>query len=206
MKTGLHFWIMVCCGLRGTTVWASHAAGGQITYEYIGTPAQPTLCRISCLLMNGCPGFFPATVGVNCRVGTFSTASTSTDPRNSTAVLTPVSVSVSDFYCSAIGNNCTQNLPLGYTTRRYPGTAELPPAPLPRPRGAPPTDAEHLPEPFHRAGQLYRAPARHPPDRDRCAGACGGPAAGTRRRYARSTADLDARTGHAHGRVPGSAA
>lgn len=104
--------------------------GGQLTYEYIGTPTQPNLYRITCLMVRHCSGIPLTPPSVSCRVGTPATACTTSDPRNTTVTLSSASVSFSEFNCPSTGNACNSTSTLtAFSTERYTGTVELPPAP-----------------------------------------------------------------------------
>lgn len=112
---------------------ATHALGGQLTYEFVGneyTPLRPNFYRITCRFARDCSGAnAPTQLTLNCRVGSPQTACGSTDARDFTATLVRTSLLMSTPYCASIGNVCTTNGRPNYETATYEATVTLPPAP-----------------------------------------------------------------------------
>lgn len=121
-------WCLALTGVQQAR--ASHAQGGQLTYEYIGTPAQPNRYRITCRFFRDCSGIpAPTTLPLSCRVGTSTTSCSSNDPRNFTATLQSGQLTQGTPYCTSVGNVCTSSGRTNYETAKYEAIVTLPPAP-----------------------------------------------------------------------------
>ncbi|MCC3156620.1 T9SS type A sorting domain-containing protein [Hymenobacter sp. 15J16-1T3B] len=108
---------------------ASHAQGGQLTYEYVGTATLPNRYRVTCRFMRDCSGIdAPTSLTLNCRVGTSTTACTSTDSRNFTATLVRGVLTTGTPYCTSTGNACSSAGRPNYETAKYEAVVTLPPA------------------------------------------------------------------------------
>ncbi|MCC3156621.1 hypothetical protein LJ737_05190 [Hymenobacter sp. 15J16-1T3B] len=115
--------------LAAPAAWASHALGGQITYQYVGTPAQPNLYRVTCRMFRDCSGIAASTsLTLNCRVGTPTTSCNSNDPRNFSTTLTAGLVTIGAPYCASAGNACSAGGRPNYETTKYEAVVTLPPA------------------------------------------------------------------------------
>ncbi|OON67791.1 hypothetical protein B0919_16530 [Hymenobacter sp. CRA2] len=112
---------------------ASHALGGELTYEYIGTAAQPNRYRITCRYFRDCSGIAAETdLLLTCRVGSPTTSCTNNDSRNFTTTLTRGQLISGSPYCSSVAgaNQCDNNsLYPNYETARYTAEVTLPGAP-----------------------------------------------------------------------------
>lgn len=119
-----------CLALAGVQqAHASHAQGGQLTYEYVGTPAQPNRYKVTCRFFRDCSGIdAPASLTLNCRVGTPTTSCNSTDSRNFTATLVRGVLEAGSPYCTSVGNQCSTSGRTNYQTAKYEATVTLPPA------------------------------------------------------------------------------
>lgn len=116
--------------LLSPTARASHAQGGQLTYEYVGTATQPNRYKVTCRFFRDCSGIdAPATLTLNCRVGTSTTSCAGGDPRNFTAQLLRGVLINGTPYCTSAGNQCSPSGPTNYQTAKYEAIVTLPPAP-----------------------------------------------------------------------------
>jgi hypothetical protein len=108
---------------------ASHAQGGQITYEALGNNRY----RLTCSYFRDCQSIAAeGSMVMNCRVGTPVTSCTSNDPRNRTVTLLRSALAPGNRYCSIVPGGSTQCAPGGlsnYELVRYTADVELPPAP-----------------------------------------------------------------------------
>ncbi|MCC3157839.1 gliding motility-associated C-terminal domain-containing protein [Hymenobacter sp. 15J16-1T3B] len=120
-----------CLALSGVQqAYASHAQGGQLTYEYIGTAAQPNRYRVTCRFFRDCSGIdAPTQLTLNCRVGTPTTSCTGNDSRNFTATLVRGLLTTGTPYCTSAGNPCGSTGRTNYETAKYEAVVTLPPAP-----------------------------------------------------------------------------
>ena len=116
--------------LLSPTARASHAQGGQLTYEYVGTAAQPNRYKVTCRFFRDCSGIdVPTSFTLNCRVGTPTTSCTSNDSRNFTATLVRGISTFGAPYCSSVGNQCSAAGRPNFETAKYEAVVTLPPAP-----------------------------------------------------------------------------
>jgi hypothetical protein len=108
---------------------ASHAQGGQLTYEALGNNRY----RVTCRYFRDCSGITAETsLTLNCRVGTPTTSCASNDPRNRTVTLVRGILTTGSPYCPSVpgANTCTTgSLYPNYETAKYTADVELPPAP-----------------------------------------------------------------------------
>lgn len=107
---------------------ASHAQGGDLRYEYAGTPAQPNRYKVSCRLFRDCSGIpAPVSLHLNARIGTPVTACTSQSPMNFTASLLPQGPpTYGSQYCATVTGVCTASGPTNYEENTYAGFVTLP--------------------------------------------------------------------------------
>ncbi|RAK68219.1 hypothetical protein DLM85_09310 [Hymenobacter edaphi] len=116
--------------LHAPAARASHALGGQLTYEYVGTASQPNRYRVTCRFFRDCSGIdAPAQLTLSCRVGTVTTACSSNDSRNFTATLSRGLLTFGSPYCNAADNSCSTTGRPNYQTAKYEAVVTLPPAP-----------------------------------------------------------------------------
>lgn len=123
--------LLLCLGtlmlLLSPGARASHAQGGELTYEAVGYPNR---YKVICRFFRDCSG--PALspqLTLNCRVGTSTTSCSSTDPRNFTATLVSVQSITGTPYCSSVGNQCGATGRPNYELTKYEAIVTLPPAP-----------------------------------------------------------------------------
>ncbi|RAK66681.1 gliding motility-associated C-terminal domain-containing protein [Hymenobacter edaphi] len=120
-----------CLALSGVQqAYASHAQGGQLTYEYIGTPAQPNRYRVTCRFFRDCSGIdAPTQLTLNCRIGTPTTSCSGNDSRNFQATLVRGLLTTGTPYCTSAGNPCGTTGRTNYETAKYEAIVTLVPAP-----------------------------------------------------------------------------
>lgn len=119
-------WCLALVGVQ--QAYASHAQGGQLTYEYVGNqfnPVRPNYYKVTCRFFRDCSGIdAPDNLTLNCRVGTCS----SNDSRNFTATMTRGALTVGTPYCASAGNPCG-SARTNYETAKYEAFVTLAPQP-----------------------------------------------------------------------------
>ncbi|RTQ49739.1 hypothetical protein EJV47_13080 [Hymenobacter gummosus] len=114
--------------LGSRPVRASHAQGGQLTYEALGNNRY----RVTCRYFRDCSGIAAETsLTLNCRVGTPTTSCNSNDARNFTTTLVRGILVMGSPYCPSVpgANTCNTTSPYAnYETAKYTADITLPPA------------------------------------------------------------------------------
>ncbi|OON70501.1 gliding motility-associated C-terminal domain-containing protein [Hymenobacter sp. CRA2] len=124
-----------CLALFGAQqAYASHAQGGQLTYEYLRTNANGTQTyRITARYFRDCSGISAeSSLPLVCRVGSPTTSCNSNDSRNLTATLVRGQLVSGTPYCSAEAgaNQCNSSSTFpNYETAKYTADVDLPLAP-----------------------------------------------------------------------------
>jgi gliding motility-associated-like protein len=123
----LTVWCLTLAGAQ--QAYASHAQGGQLTYEALGNNRY----RVTARYFRDCSGITAETsLTLNCRVGTPITSCNSNDSRNRTATLVRGTPSVGSPYCANYPggpSQCVNGGPTNYEVASYTADIELPPAP-----------------------------------------------------------------------------
>ncbi|AYA38369.1 gliding motility-associated C-terminal domain-containing protein [Hymenobacter oligotrophus] len=128
------FWLTACCLLllSAPRAWATHAQGGELTYEAIGPPGSNRY-RVTCRFFRDCSGNEAnPELTLNCRVGSPATSCNTVDVRNFSATLLRGPLTAGSPWCANVPGGPTQCLVNGltnYETARYTAEITLPPAP-----------------------------------------------------------------------------
>jgi hypothetical protein len=129
MNRLLPLFLLLLLALGGQRAYASHAQGGQLTYEALGNNRY----RVTLRYFRDCSGITAETSHtLNARVGSPVTSCASNDPRNFTATLVRGQLITGSPYCSSVSgaNQCssTSQYP-NYEVANYTADITLPAAP-----------------------------------------------------------------------------
>ncbi|TYZ13387.1 gliding motility-associated C-terminal domain-containing protein [Hymenobacter lutimineralis] len=120
---GVFLLALMLLGVGSQRGWASHAQGGQLTYQALGNNQY----RVSCQFFRDCSGE-PLNPDLRLYYRASGTGCAEPDPRSGDILLERVGeVTMGNPYCSAVGTPCGSRLRTNFQTARYEATLTLPP-------------------------------------------------------------------------------